>query len=547
MEDTDELLEEWFRAELERDPVHGTGLGLDGYDDRFGDLSAAAFERQPLDDRRWAGRLGRLDVEGMSLDQRIDVTLVLSDLAGRAAMADWQAWRRDPSLYIGPMLNGVFSLFLHRIRPEAELAAAAVARLRQVPAVVAAARANLDPELAPRLLVERGLRSCQGGITYFRELLAGEVGDDRLRPEVAQAGADAAVALEDLAAHLGALAERARGDWALGEARYSALLHDRELLGYGAAEMHAAGLVAWSDLDREMAALAGRIKPEGGGWRAVVAGLARDHPASPEAMRDAYERVCVAARQFLRDRKLVTLPEGEQCLVIPSPVFQRPVLAVASYMLPPPFSGSRTGHFFVPFPPAGTTPEQLVQRLSDNSFHSIPTVAVHEAYPGHHWQLTWANRTTRPVRHLVTSSYFVEGWALYAETMMREQGFFADPRQELSHLDARIFRAARVVVDTALHTGEMTVEEAVTHMSTRASLTEAVARAEVDRYCAWPTQAPSYLTGSLEIERIRRRWDDECRGDLRTFHDTIAASPGLPIALAELAVFDPGAAVPDAG
>ncbi|MGH9094017.1 MAG: DUF885 domain-containing protein, partial [Acidimicrobiales bacterium] len=382
-------------------------------------------------------------------------------------------------------------------------------------------------------------RQCRGGITYFRDLLADEVRDERLRPEVAQAGADAAVALEDLAAHLDALAGRARGDWAHGETHYSALLRDRELLGYGAAEMHAAGLVAWSELDEEMSELAERIDPAAGGWHATVMALSAEHPGSPEEMRDAYQHACRDARRFLQERELVTLPDGEECLVVPSPVFQRPVLAVASYSLPPPFSASRTGHFFVPYPPEGTTDEQLDQRLSDNGYHAIPTVAVHEAYPGHHWQLTWANQTDRRVRHLARRAYFVEGWALYAEKMMREQGYFTDPRQELCHLDARILRAARVVVDTALHTGEMTVEEAVEHMSTRASLSEAVARAEVDRYCAWPTQAPSYLTGSLEIERIRRRWETDPRRGLRAFHDTIAASPGLPIALAELSVFGP--------
>ncbi|MGH9094832.1 MAG: DUF885 family protein, partial [Acidimicrobiales bacterium] len=144
MPDTDDLLEEWLRAEIERSPVRGTQLGLDGYDDRLGDFSAAAFEEQIAADRNWAGRLDRLEFHQLTPDQRIDVTLVLSELAGRAVMADWQAWRRDPSLYLGPCLGGIFNLYLNRARPEPELAAAAIARLHQVPSVVAAARANLD-------------------------------------------------------------------------------------------------------------------------------------------------------------------------------------------------------------------------------------------------------------------------------------------------------------------------------------------------------------------------------------------------------------------
>jgi uncharacterized protein (DUF885 family) len=121
---------------------------------------------------------------------------------------------------------------------------------------------------------------------------------------------------------------------------------------------------------------------------------------------------------------------------------------------------------------------------------------------------------------------------------MREQGFFRTPEQELCQRDMRLFRAARIVVDTSLHLGEMTVEEAVEHMSTKASLSPETARAEVLRYCAWPTQAASYLTGALEIARMRDRWLTEGRGGLRDFHDAAAGSGRLPVSLVERTLFD---------
>jgi uncharacterized protein (DUF885 family) len=538
MADGNKLLDDWLDAEMAHDPVTASALGLAGHDDRLGDYSAASFENRSAEDSQWAGRFDRLPLNDLPFAQRIDVTVVLSRLAGRAVVNDWQAWRRDPSIYLDPCLEGVFTLFLHRLRPEAELVAASVARLGQVGSVLASARANLDPDLAPRLLVERGLRAAAAGARYLRELLPAEVADEHLRADLASAGAHAAVAVEDFASVLEGLAGRARGDWAIGEPRYSGLLKDRELLGYGASEMHARGLVAWNELDAEMTDLAATVDPTAAGWAESVTDLARDHPATPEDMRTAYEEACGAARQFLIDHDLVTLPEGERCDVVPSPVFQRPVLAVASYNAPPPFSPSTLGHFNVPFPPDGASAAEIDQRLADNSHHAIPTTSVHEAYPGHHWQLTWSNGCDRKVRKVVRTPYFVEGWALYAERMMHEQGFFADPRAALGHLNARIFRAARIVVDTALHTGDMTIEQAVDHMVTKAGLPLPVARAEVDRYCAWPTQAASYLTGSIEIERIRRRWMAERQGTLKEFHDAIAGSPGLPLALAELALFE---------
>jgi len=129
---------------------------------------------------------------------------------------------------------------------------------------------------------------------------------------------------------------------------------------------------------------------------------------------------------------------------------------------------------------------------------------------------------------------------------MREQGFFQDPLQELLHLNATRFRAARIVVDTSLHIGEMTEDQAIRFMVQRAAMPEPTARAEVGRYCAWPTQASAYLTGCLEILRIRDRWlaahghagpaGSAPVALLRQFHDDLASSGSLPLGLAERAV-----------
>ena len=158
-------------------------------------------------------------------------------------------------------------------------------------------------------------------------------------------------------------------------------------------------------------------------------------------------------------------------------------------------------------------------------------------YRGDFRRLLLTRAVPRPARKVFGSSYFAEGWGLYTEQMMREQGFFS-PREELLQLDMRLFRAARIVVDTSLHCGDMDSEQGVGFMQERAGLSEPVARAEVARYCAWPTQAASYLTGSIEIERIREQYLAAGRGGLREFHDTIAASGVLPLSLAERAVIE---------
>lgn len=535
----DELLETFMAEELAASPTSATSLGVDGHDEELPDLSAAAFAERARRTDSWLARLEGVGDDGLSLDQRIDRDLVMAALRGRVIMRDWEVWKRDPQTYLGPCLSGVFSLFLNRVHPEPDLARFAAARLRAVPDVLAQGATNLDATLAPAIFVERALGACRAGVGYARDLVPQEVDDADLRADLVEAGEVAATAFERFAETLRDLIPKCTGEWSIGEARYSAMLKQKELLGYGAAAMREKGQAAYDEISADMDRVAAQIDPSAPGWREVVESLNQDHPPTPEAMRDEYDEWTQKARQFLIDHGIVTLPEGERCVVEPSPPFQRPVLAVASYSTPPMFKDSMTGHFFVPFPPDGTSPEDIQKRLETNSRAAIPTISVHEAYPGHHWHLTWTKVNKiqeRRVRSLLPTSYFSEGWALYAERVMREFGFFADPRHDLLHLDARVFRAARIVVDTSLHMGEMTVDEAVRFMMENGSLSEPTARAEVGRYCTWPTQASSYLTGSLEIERIRVAFEKAGKGDVRTFNDKLAASGMLPIALAERAV-----------
>jgi uncharacterized protein (DUF885 family) len=539
--DFETMLQELLEEEYAASPVLASGLGLTQYDGELDDLSEVAIERQRRQSATWLTTFEAISDDGLSFDQRIDRGLVVATLEGRGIMDDWQMWRRQPANYLNPGLNGVFGLFLHRLTPESELARAATARLRAMPGNLADGKKNLDPELAPRVYIERGIGQARAGARYVSELVAGEVRDERLRTAVAEAGHAAGEALEDFARFLEGLLERARGAWAIGEQRYSALLKRKEMLGYGARELRNRGRAEFDRVAEELRRCAREIAGTDD-WKAVLRDLNRDHPPTPEAMREAYADWTARARQFLAERRLVTFPEGEACEVEPSPPFQRPLLAVASYNSPPAFSDSVRGHFFVPYPPDGTPEEEVQRRLETNSYATIPTVAVHEAYPGHHWHLTAVKDNRRAVRHVFRTPYFSEGWGLYAERMMREEGFFTDPRQEMSQYEATIFRAARIVVDTSLHMGEMGFEEAVAFMVENANLTEPTARAEVGRYCTWPTQASSYLTGCLEIVRIRERYlrENGLAGvdGLRQFHDAIARSGSLPIALAERAVME---------
>lgn len=533
----DRFIDQFLTETWDRSPTIASAMGVDGYDDELDDLSEDSIRERYERAGHWLSEFGGLLDDGLSLDEQIDRDLAISYLKGIKIMEEWQGYKRDPGFYLGPGLQGVHILFLHRLRPEKDLAVSAASRLRKIPALLESAKKNLDTKLAVPLFAERALGMCRAGIAYFRNMLPAEIADEKSKRLVAEAGEVAASAYEDYATLIEKLKTDGEGDWAIGEELYDRLLVEKEMLGYGARDMRERGRAAFDELDREMA---GHTEKWRGtrDWQAVRKELQDQSPFEhPDEVRDEFEKWTELSRQFLIDRDLVTLPEGEECKVVPSPSFVRPILAVASYSAPPAFKPTRRGHFFVPYPPEGTPEEEVRQRAKGNGALGIPTTAVHEAYPGHHWHLVKMKDNPRPIRKVIRTSYFTEGWALYAEKMMREEGFFEDPAHELGQLGARIFRAARIIVDTSLHLGEMTREKAVEFILGNLGGAEPTIRTEVERYCSWPTQAPSYLTGAMEIDRMRDRWFAEKKGTLKEFHDTIATSGGLPIGLAERALF----------
>ncbi len=524
-DDFERAIDELMAREFDESPVWASLLGRDGYDRRLDDCSAAAFERRASDDAAWLQRFAASDPAALSPEQSVDRELVLAELGRRVALAGWEAWRRSPEVYLE---TGLSELFLLSIRSEEEFADAAEARLSSIGGVLADATDNLDPRLADALVVERSLAQCVANIGFARHEVPGMVRPaDRER--VQAAGETAARAYERFAGFLRQLLPRCSGSYVFGRERYEAVLARGELLDLDLDSLRRLGWEEYHRLAGRMGGLAASLSGGTDDWPDVVRRLQGTHAAGVDALRSEYESMCERARRFMTEHELVSNPSDERCEVVPAPAAVRATLAVASYLSPPMFKPSKVGHFFVPYPVDPGDTEEVAGLLQSNASYSVATTAVHEAYPGHHWHLM-TMKAARPIRRLFTSTFFIEGWALYMESVMAGAGFFS-PEEELGQLEARLFRAARIVVDTSLHTGEMSVEEAVTFMHERALLPLPTARSEVARYCSWPTQASAYLTGALAIERARDEWLAG-GGDLRGFHDALAGSGAMPVPLA---------------
>jgi uncharacterized protein (DUF885 family) len=186
----------------------------------------------------------------------------------------------------------------------------------------------------------------------------------------------------------------------------------------------------------------------------------------------------------------------------------------------------------------GSRPGYFNARILDAVTFNTPgmeSLFAHEAIPGHHFQLSLQqeNIALPKVRRYAGYNAFIEGWGLYAESLGDELGLYTNAYEKIAALSSELFRAARLVVDVALHTGKMTREEAITYMVEKAGLDERIATSEVERYMANPGQALSYKTGELKIKELRTKYEKSLgtKFNIKSFHDAILLGGSMPLSV----------------
>jgi uncharacterized protein (DUF885 family) len=172
------------------------------------------------------------------------------------------------------------------------------------------------------------------------------------------------------------------------------------------------------------------------------------------------------------------------------------------------------------------------EKLKGHHYGKLPVTALHEAYPGHHLQLVYADGVgslPRKVGGYMLSTLFIEGWAFYCEELMEQLGYIDQPLQRLGRLSDQLWRAARIILDVSLHTGKMTVEEGIAFLVDKCGLERSNARAEVRRYTSTPTQPMSYLIGKMEIVKLIDEYKKKHpEASLKEVHDTFLSCGSLP-------------------
>lgn len=521
----DDLVASYLDLRWHFDPVEASAAGLAAHDGRLGSFTEGDIGQHLAALRSVMGALEGIDVE--DLEDEIDRTALLNEL--RFSVNRFQHERphtRDPGFWLGHAFEGLHLMLALRDRPVAARAQAASARLAALPAFLAAARATLAE--CPRVLVDLARERAAGGAALIHEISTTLVPSDDPR---FSAHCDAArAALAEFVQHLdGTLAREATGGFAVGEAAFEFRLHFQHALRDSSQVLWKFGHALVAEVERDLASLAASLRP-GRQWPDVMEELRANHPDTG-GLVDAYAGAMERARAFVESRDLVPIPPGPLD-VVATPPFLRPTVPFAAYQPPGAFSPERTGWFYVTVPD-GADRGARETALRDHSAYEIPAIALHEGYPGHHVQFLNAHALSRPLRRVLWTPVTVEGWALYCEQMMSEEGFFAMPEERFFQQIARLLRAVRVIVDIGLHTRGMSYEDAVDLMIDRARLDRAHAEAEVRRYCAEPAYQLAYAVGERELRRLREGYR-QARGDayvLREFHAAVLAYGGLPVSL----------------
>jgi hypothetical protein len=536
------LTSDYLDLVFETFPTAATVFGRHEHDGRLEELTAGR-----LDDftRRLAELRRRVTAVVPADDEETVDRDALAAAISDALLAEEaeRPWRRNPFEAATAVPASVLLLVARDFAPLEQRLAAAAERLEAAPAFMERAKVLLD-EPCPALWRQMAVGAAGGGAGFLAGTLGPLAAGTPLAGRVEAAAAAAAQAMRDFAAWLaGEHAARFPDDapFAIGEAAQARKLREVHCFDTTPAEFTRLGRAHIEDLVAELTEQAGKLagpggpgssgEPGGSGeadWSATLDRLKGDHPDA-DGLLPAYRRELQRLESFVFQEDLATNPDAE-ARVEPTPEFLRPVMGFAAYLPAGPFDAWQQGYFWVTPPPdeAG---------LRDHAFATIPAVAAHEGYPGHHLQMTSVNRIPSLTRRAIRSPVMIEGWGLYTEQLMADVGYYDDAAR-LAQLAMRLLRALRIVLDMELQSGELTYDAAVERAVSVARLEESTARSEVARYTMTPTQPFSYLVGALELERLRAasqaRLGDAFR--LRRFHDRVLSYGHMPPTLVARAI-----------
>lgn len=514
-----DLSEELLHTIWISDPVGATLIGIHEYDDTLGDVSASALLGYGKQFNSYVELLeSKVDPSTLDIEKHIDYRIAVSlAYTNYIKLTRQRAWMNNPAAYVSLAVWGCFGLMVREFAPIEDRLRSMLSRMQEIPEMLKVGRSNIASP--PRVFVESAIELTDGAIQFFKDSIP-EFAQDK--NDILRAAGIAATALQDYNSWLrDMLAQNPDGQFAVGKDIYEQLLFAEHYLTYSPNDLVRLAKGMLDESQEEIIEVAKKIDPSVS-WPELIVSLKNDHP-SPDSLLYEYREAVDSSRRFTAKRDLVSIPENALLDVLETPVFERSMIPYAAYLPAPPFESDRRGILWVTPVDQSAPSEQQESKLMGHCLYTIPITALHEGYPGHHLQFTLAAGSESPIRKQSQSNLVIEGWALYCEQMMHDEGFYTDSRMHLFQLKDLIWRACRVIIDVWLHTEQMTFDEAVHMLVDVAHLEQDNAVAEVKRYCMSPTQPMTYLIGKMLIfdmrERMKRRMGSGF--SLKAFHDDL--------------------------
>ena len=479
--------------------------------------------------------LRAIDTVALELEKRIEWLQFEATLKRAIRDTVLREAQRVPGRYL--TVGGLYWQLVGERKPTGREWQNILRTLQDAPKTVELGKRQLvDP---PPLWIRLAMNTADRYEAFLKGLFIEQVqskAPDSLRVGLTNGAASAAESMSDFRSFLKTLKPGTENSWSVGKNHYNWLLSEVHFLPYTADEMIQVGRKAHAETKSSLEGLARRVDPTKS-WKTLVEEMKERHPA-PGAITEAYRRESDRARNLLVTRQMISIPEPETLLFVPTPPALRETYAWAGYGGIEVRNEVPSGRFFVSDVVPGMTEEEQEQKLRAQNNGWVTVIALHEGYPGHHLQSLYSRNNPSKVRSRLGSTYFGEGWGLYCEAWMGREGFYKNADDSLAWLQMRLWRTARVIIDPSLHTGQMTYEEAVRFFMDEVGLEQSAAEAEVNRYTTWPTQAPSYIIGWLELENLRatlRNMKGVGPSD-REFAETILGIGSLPLELLKRAV-----------
>ncbi len=527
-----DLANAYYMGELKRNPIEATFVGLHTYDAQMGDFSAAAVARELDNDRAYLAKLQAIDRSQLSPEAGIDWQILENSLQDDLLLnGKLEQWKHQPDNYAQAATGSVFGIITRNYAPLSTRATYVISREKQIPAVLAAGRANTTSVDATTQFI--GQQDVEGSAAFFTQtvpLAFAGLRDPALTRQLKAANLTAKNAMIAYAKWIKGL--KPHGTFAIGAEAYSARLKYEDGVDLSLSQYLAVGEAELARLRTQFIATAKLIDPKKTPLE-VYRDISKHHVA-PDQLLAAAAGDLVHLRAFIISHHIITLPPDASIKVVETPPFER-TTTTASFDAPGPLETVATQTYYnvTPVDPAWSA-KQKEEYLEGLSNYERPIISAHECYPGHFVNYAIDKHLDLSLtRKLNWNSAFGEGWAHYSEQMMVDEGWGnGDPRVRLAQLDEALLRAARFVVGVKIHTQGMTIKQAEDFFVNQGFQGRQIGVEESLRG-SQDAMYGYYTLGKLMILKLRSDYQKKMGSayTLQGFHDALLAHGDPPVPL----------------